>query len=147
MSREAYTNDAATLYDEIYNKLPQSIKNRVKATILYRFGANKLEAEINHGDGPTLYPLHAALMCMFRPCAGVDQTLKDPFFAAREAFVKEANPSQRLDAGLETSARLVKTTATAIHMDSPKTNAKNMLTRTRTRLAASLNGMAVLGQR
>ena len=89
LSREAYTNDAATLYDEIYNKLPQSIKNRVKGTILYGFRANKLETEINHGDGPTLY---FALMCMFRPCVGVDQTLKDLFYASYEAFVKESNP-------------------------------------------------------
>ena len=89
ISREGYTADAATLYDEIYNKLSQAIKNRVKGTILYGFGANKLETEVNHGDGPTLY---FALMCMFRPCVGVEQTLKDLFYAAHEAFVKEANP-------------------------------------------------------
>lgn len=88
-SREFYTDDARALYDDVYNELPVAIKNQVHGEINYGFGAKKLTVRVTDGDGPMLV---FALICMFRPCVGVEEDLETIFYTAYKAFKLSSNP-------------------------------------------------------
>ena len=90
-SRSFYVADALTLYDDVMTKLPISIKNRVKggAKINCGFGANKLTVSVSTGDGPMLI---FALICMFRPCVGVEEDIEEIFTKCYIAFRNNKHP-------------------------------------------------------
>jgi hypothetical protein len=72
-SREFYTDDAATLYNEVWAKLSTSVQTKLSGTFNYGFGASKLTGTVAKGDGPTLI---FALICMFRNCVGLESKIK-----------------------------------------------------------------------
>ena len=93
-SRELYTADASTLYDEVWAKLSPNTQARLKGTFNYGFGASKLTGTVSIGDGVTLV---FALICMFRNCVGVESEIKTLFILAEQGFQKHPNPMVTVD--------------------------------------------------
>ena len=108
-SRDFYTADARALYDDVYNELTVSIKNQVQGDINYGFGAKKLTVRVTDGDGPTLV---FALICLFRPCVGVEEDIETLFYQAYKAFKNVNNPMEVIS---ELRAPLVE--ATELHTE------------------------------
>ena len=91
------------------NSLTVSIKNQVQGDINYGFGAKKLTVRVTDGDGPTLV---FALICLFRPCVGVEEDIETLFYQAYKAFKNVNNPMEVIS---ELRAPLVE--ATELHTE------------------------------
>ena len=116
-SREFYTDDAATLYNEVWAKLSTSVQTKLSGTFNYGFGASKLAGTVAKGDGPTLI---FALICMFRNCVGLESEIKTLFLLADQGFAKHSNPMITVD---NLSASLTKATNLNTSMEWSETGA------------------------
>ena len=117
-SREFYTDDAATLYNEVWAKLTTSVQAKLSGTFNYGFGASKLTGTVVKGDGPTLI---FALICMFRNCVGLESEIKTLFLLADQGFAKHSNPMITVD---NLRASLTKATNLNTSMEWSETGAK-----------------------
>ena len=117
-SREFYTDDATTLYNEVWAKLSTAVQAKLSGTFNYGFGASKLTGTVAKGDGPTLI---FALICMFRNCVGLESEIKTLFLLADQGFAKHSNPMITVD---NLRASLTKATNLNTSMEWSETGAK-----------------------
>ena len=117
-SREFYTDDAATLYDEVWAKMSTSVQAKLSGTFNYGFGASKLTGTVAKGDGPTLI---FALICLFSNCVGLESEIKTLFLLVDQGFTKHSNPMITID---NLRASLNKATNLKTSMEWSETGAK-----------------------